>query len=94
MFMRFCSPALIYFIFVIIHVLIAAHKKENKQALLQLLVGILMTFLLQLLCMRNMTIVSWIIVFVPFIFYTYMMIVLYHVFGIDPETNEKRYFVN
>lgn len=85
LFAKFCSPALIYFTFILIHVMVAIHKKQNKQAILQLLVGTLMTLLLQLLCLRKMTIISWIIVFLPFIFYTYMMLILFHVFGLDPE---------
>ena len=82
----FCGPALIYFIFMLIHVIVALYSKQKKEAILQLLVGFLMTFLLQILCMKGMSIISWLLVFIPFIFYTYMMIILYNIFGLDPES--------
>ena len=69
-------------------------KEQNtKGAILQLLTGIMMTLLLQVLCMRGMTILSWIIVFIPFIFYTYMMVLLYNVFGVEPSEKVKRFLV-
>ena len=69
-------------------------EKNTHGAILQLLLGIMMTLLLQVLCMRGMTILSWIIVFIPFIFYTYMMILLYNVFGVEPSKNVKNFLVN
>lgn len=93
-FTNFCSPALIYLIFVIIHVVMEMKEKNTHGAILQLLIGIMMTLLLQVLCMRGMTILSWIIVFIPFIFYTYMMILLYNVFGVEPSENVKNFLVN
>tara|TARA_Y100000992_G_C21226211_1_gene473018 strand:- start:226 stop:456 length:231 start_codon:yes stop_codon:yes gene_type:complete len=69
-------------------------EKNTHGAILQLLIGIMMTLLLQVLCMRGMTILSWIIVFIPFIFYTYMMILLYNVFGVEPSENVKNFLVN
>lgn len=92
-FTNFCSPALIYLIFIIIHVVLEMKEQNTKGAILQLLTGIMMTLLLQVLCMRGMTILSWIIVFIPFIFYTYMMVLLYNVFGIEPSEKVKRFLV-
>lgn len=89
-----CTPALIYLVFMLIHVIIEMFNGNNKASLMQLIVGLLVTLLLQLLCMKGMNIISWIIVFLPFIFYTYMMIILYNVFGINPKENEKKYLVN
>lgn len=91
---NFCTPALIYFVFMIIHVFMEMQANNPNGALVQLLLGILMTLLLQVICMRGMTIFSWIIVFLPFIFYTYMMILLYNVFGIEPSDEMKQFLVN
>lgn len=93
-FNNFCPPALIYFIFMLVHVVVALYNKEGKGAILQLIIGLLVTLLLQMLCLKGMSLISWIIVFVPFIFYTYMMIILYFVFGIQPNTNMQKYLVN
>ena len=91
---RFCAPAFIYFIFFIIHVLVSMYQGETNKAILQLLIGLLMTCLLQLLCFKGMTIVSWIIVFIPFITYTYMMILLFNVFGLEPSETVQQYVVS
>lgn len=92
-FLSLCSPAIIYFIFVSVHVLVAMYNNETNQALLQLITGILITLLLQLLCMRKLTLVSWFIVFIPFIFYTYLIFLLYSIFGIEPDKNMKKFLV-
>lgn len=89
-----CTPALIYLIFMLVHSVIEMMNENYKGALLQLIIGILVTLLLQILCMKGMNIISWIIVFIPFMLYTYMMILLYNVFGINPSKNEKKYLVN
>jgi len=93
-FSNFCTPALIYFVFIIIHVFMEMQANNPNGALVQLLLGILMTLLLQVICIRGMTIFSWIIVFIPFIFYTYMMILLYNVFGLEPSDEMKQFLVN
>tara|TARA_Y100000389_G_scaffold99354_1_gene96085 strand:- start:14216 stop:14437 length:222 start_codon:yes stop_codon:yes gene_type:complete len=50
-------------------------------AFLQLVMGILITLLLQMLCMNGLSFFSWIIVFLPLVFYTYMTLLLYNIFG-------------
>ena len=89
-----CPPALIYLIFMLVHVIIEMFNGNNKGSLLQLIIGTLITLLLQLLCMKGMNLISWIIVFIPFISYTYMMILLYNAFGIHPKQNQIKYLVN
>lgn len=82
---KLCTPALIYLVFFLTHSLVATFEAKYNHAILQILLGLLMTFLLQLLCLRKMDIISWIIVFIPFIFYTYMIMIIYYVFGINPD---------
>ena len=67
MFKNFCSPAIINIFFVIINALSAISRENNKGALVQLILGILLTLLLQVLCMKGMNILSWVIVFLPYI---------------------------
>ncbi len=88
-FTNLCTPALIYLVFFLTHSLVATFQSKYKHAILQILLGILMTFLLQLLCLRKMDIISWIIVFIPFIFYTYMVMIIYYVFGINPDIESE-----
>jgi|TARA_Y100000992_G_C20870510_1_gene307054 uncharacterized protein YacL len=77
-----------------IHVLMQMVNQKWNHAMVQLLVGLLMSLLLQVLCMRGMSVLSWIIVFIPFILYTYMMILLYNVFGLEPTDEMKQFLVN
>ena len=47
---------------------------------------VIITFLLNILCEKNMSIVSWIIVFIPFIFTTYLTFLLVYLFGYNTLT--------
>tara|TARA_B100000424_G_C22914950_1_gene486799 strand:+ start:630 stop:869 length:240 start_codon:yes stop_codon:yes gene_type:complete len=78
----------------LVHVFLEMYHKNTKGALLQLLLGLLMSMILQVLCIRGLNIVSWIIVLIPFIFYTYMMILLYNVFGLEPSDEMQQFLVN
>lgn len=86
---KLCGPALIYVIFSIIHIIIDTHLGRYQHAIVKLSISLLFTLLLQLLCMKGLGIVSWIIVFLPFIFYTYMVSIILFVFGTNPEENDK-----
>ena len=59
----FCGPSIIYFSFVLIHVIMSTYHNKTNAAILQLLIGILITLLLQLLCMRGMSVISCIYTF-------------------------------
>ncbi len=76
-----CSPALIYIAFVSTQIIIDIFKENYRLALYKSIIMVIITFLLNVLCQRNMSIVSWIIVFVPFIFTTYITFLLVYLFG-------------
>ena len=52
---------------------------------------IVITFLLNALCKSGMSIVSWIIVFVPFIFMSVIVTILLYVFGLDAATGQLKF---
>jgi len=85
----FCPPAIVYLVFSMVHVLMAIFDNDKKGALLQAMMGILITLLLQFLCMNGLSIFSWIIAFLPLIFYTYMTILLYNIFGTGDDLKQK-----
>ena len=62
-----CSPAIIYVAFSIIHILIDVFKNSYNAALVKFIIMIVFTTLLNILCERGLGIVSWFIVFIPFI---------------------------
>ena len=81
-----CPPALIYLIFSISQVLIDTVKGFFNTALIKMIVAIVFTFMLNYLCSSGLGILSWIIVFIPFILMTVIVTMLLFVFNLDPKT--------
>ena len=54
---------------------------------------IIFTLLLNILCNKGLGIISWLIVFIPFILMTYITAVLLFVFGLSPTSDNLDYNV-
>ena len=85
---KICSPALIYIIFSVTQIIIDTFKGLYNTAFLKMVVSILITILLDALCKSGMTVISWIIVFIPFIFMTVITSILLYVFGLDVSSGK------
>ena len=87
-----CPPALLYLAFSIIQIIIDMYRGDTVQAFLKFIVMIIFTIVLNAICSSGMTIMSWFIVFIPFILMTYITTILFFVFGIDPSkiTEQKK----
>ncbi len=83
-----CAPALIYVAFSLIQIIIDTFKGLYNTAFLKIIVMVIITILLNALCQAGMGIVSWIIVFIPFIFMSIIVAILLYVFGLDPATGK------
>jgi hypothetical protein len=81
-----CPPALIYLAFSLTQIIIDTFKGLYNTAFLKFIVMVTITFLLNALCQGGMSIISWIIVFIPFIFMTVIVTILLYVFGLDAAT--------
>lgn len=81
-----CSPALIYLVFSMTQVIVDSIKGLYNVALLKFTMMVLFTLLLNILCERGLGIISWIIVFVPFILMSVITSILLFVFGLDPSS--------
>ena len=81
-----CAPALIYVAFSLTQIVIDTFKGLYNTAFFKVIVMIIITILLNSLCQAGMGIVSWIIVFIPFIFMSVIVAILLYVFGLDPST--------
>lgn len=79
-----CAPSLIYLAFSLTHVTIDLFKGLYNTALIKFIVMIFFTLLLNILCSAGLTIISWIIVFIPFIMLTVVTSVLLYIFGLSP----------
>ena len=81
-----CAPALIYVAFSLTQIIIDTFKGLYNTAFFKVIVMVVITILLNALCQSGMGIVSWIIVFIPFIFMSIIVAILLYVFGLDPAT--------
>jgi len=86
--MDICAPALIYIAFSLTQVIIDTFKGLYNTAFMKIIVMIIITILLNALCQTGMRIISWIIVFIPFIFMSVIVAILLFVFGLDPKTGK------
>lgn len=81
-----CSPALVYVAFSITQIIIDFFKGHPNVALMKIIVTTIFTVMLEFLCRQGLTWMSWIIVFIPFVFLSVIVGILLFVFGYDPET--------
>jgi hypothetical protein len=89
-----CPPAIIYLIFSAIQILIDAFKGLYNTALIKIIVATMVTLLLNILCQQGLNVVSWIIVFIPFILMTVVVSMILYVFGLNAATGKLNYACN
>jgi len=87
-----CPPALIYVVFFLIQIIVELGHNRYKQALVQTIICIIFTCILQIFCNADLSIVAWILVFIPIIMYTYMVLLILMVFRLNPD-GAKKYLV-
>jgi len=83
---KLCPPAIIYIIFSATQILIDTFKGLYNTAFMKGIVMIMVTILLNILCEQGYGVVSWIIVFIPFILMTFIVSILLYIFGLDAAT--------
>jgi len=86
--MNLCAPALIYIAFSLTQIIIDTFNGMYNTAFLKVIVATIITILLNALCQSGMGIISWIIVFIPFIFMSVIIAILLYAFGLDPATGK------
>jgi hypothetical protein len=92
--MQFCSPAILYIGFSLTQIIIDLFSELYNTAFLKFLVMILFTIILNILCEQGLGIISWFIVFIPFIFMTIITTTLLFAFGLDPKKGKYNYKVD
>jgi hypothetical protein len=83
-----CPPALIYLIFSLTQIVIDLFKGLYNTAFFKFVVMTMVAFLLNALCIEGLSIISWFIVFIPFILMTVIVTMLLYVFGLDIATGK------
>ena len=91
---KICTPALIYLVFALTQIIIDIFKSLYSQAFFKFIQMIFFTLLLHILCARGLGIVSWIVVFIPFILMTVITAILMIVFGLNPSSGDYTVDVN
>ena len=89
-FQNLCPPALIYLLFSVTQVVIDTVKGLYNTALIKVWVALIFTILLNYLCQSGLGIISWFIVFIPFILMTLVVAILLLMFGLDPSTGKLK----
>ena len=85
-----CAPAIIYLIFSTTQIMIDTYKGLYNTVAMKTIVTIMLTLLLNILCDRGLGVISWIIVFVPFIFMTVIVSLLLYAFGLDVASGKAQ----
>jgi hypothetical protein len=89
-----CGPAIIYLIFSLTQIIIDLFKGLYNTAIMKTIVMVMVTLLLNILCEKGLSVVSWIIVFIPFIMMTVIVSMLLYIFGLDASTGSLNYTCN
>jgi ABC-type bacteriocin/lantibiotic exporter with double-glycine peptidase domain len=88
-----CPPALLYVVFFLIQIVIEISHESYKQALTQSIICVIFTCILQIFCNANLTLIAWLLVFIPVIMYTYMVLLIFMVFRLNPD-EAKKYLIS
>ena len=80
-----CMPAILYIVFSLTQIVIDIFKNLYNVAFLKFIVMIIFTILLNLLCKNGLGVISWFIVFLPFITMTILTTLI--LFVVDRSPN-------
>jgi len=88
-----CSPAIIFIAFSLTQIIIDIFKNLYNTALIKFIVMIMFFIILNILCERGLTILSWFIVFLPFVMMTITTTLILFVFGLSPDEEKINYTI-
>ena len=85
-----CAPALLFVAFSLTQVLIDIYRAAYETALVKFTVMIVFTFLLNVLCQQGLSLISWMIVFIPFIMMTLITALILVMLGLSPDVDVRK----
>ena len=91
---QICAPALLYIAFSVTQIIIDIFKGMTNTAFFKFIVMVVFAIILNVLCKRGLGVISWFIVFVPFIMMTIITTMLLFVFGLSPSSGNLNYSVD
>jgi hypothetical protein len=78
----------------LIYLVLEISNEKYHQAFVKMIIGIIFTCILQAFCQMELGIVSWIIVMIPIIFYTYITLLTFFIFGLNPKIRGETRLIN
>jgi len=85
-----CAPAMLYVGFSLTQIIIDTFKGFYDVAFFKSIVMIVFTIVLNALCSQGLGIISWLIVFLPFIMMTYITAILMITLGFGNNTDDTK----
>jgi len=89
MIQNLCMPALMYLVFMIMHIIYDVYYGLYNMVLIKLVLCTIGTLLLNVLCENNMSIIAWMVVFIPFVMMTVIAVYIMFVLGLNPATGKS-----
>jgi hypothetical protein len=89
---RLCPPALLYLGFSLAQIFVDTLKGLYNTAFFKFVVMIVFTIILNILCSHGLSVISWLIVFIPFIVMTFITSLLLFVFDLSPSSGKTDKF--
>ena len=86
-----CAPALLYLGFSLTQIVIDVFTNQFNKAIVKFIIMIIFTIILNMLCNKGLSIISWIVVFLPFIMLTYITSIILFVFNLEPNPDNLDY---
>ena len=86
-----CTPVILYLIFSTTQIIIDTFKTMYNTAILKFILMIGFSVVLNFLCERGLGIISWILVFIPFIMMTIISSLLLFALGMSPSSGKVTY---
>ena len=83
-----CPPAFLYLCFSLTHIIIDLFKNLYNTAFVKFIVMIIYTLSLQILCDNGLSVLAWLLVFIPFVLMSVIISLLLYVFGYSAATGK------
>lgn len=90
---KYCTPTIIYIVFTLTHIIIDTLKGLYNVAFIKALMMISFSFILNFLCSKGLTVISWLIVFIPFITMTIISTIALYIISASKLTKDNSYMI-
>jgi predicted membrane protein len=91
-----CMPALLYVIFASVQIIFDLFNEMLMLAITKIFVAIIFTFVLNMLCVNGLSMISWFLILIPFIFTLLLVEILIFILGVKNIISEpiKKEYTN